>query len=157
MNMQGSINRLTDTIEKSLVHPLEVVPPVPPAPPTMISCGLTIMRSADADLGVEQRAILLWIFTHAGGENNLAAYVNLKLEDDFELHCAFISGLLYLYCVIECEYESEKELAGLGTMYESEKELAGLGTMYETEKELAGLETMYESENELAGPGTDQE
>ncbi|KAG2051894.1 hypothetical protein BDR06DRAFT_973455 [Suillus hirtellus] len=43
MNMQGSINCLTDTIEKSLVHLLEVVPPAPPAPSTMISHGLTIM------------------------------------------------------------------------------------------------------------------
>ncbi|KAG1800736.1 uncharacterized protein HD556DRAFT_1438735 [Suillus plorans] len=98
MNMQGSINRLTDAIEKSLAHPLEMVPPPPPppppppAPPTMISRGLAIMRSTDADLGVEQRATLLRIFTRAGGENNLAAYV--ELEDDFEMRRAFISGLL---------------------------------------------------------------
>ncbi|KAG2056070.1 hypothetical protein BDR06DRAFT_970500 [Suillus hirtellus] len=159
INMQGSINHLTDTIKNSLVQQIEMVPPVPspPAPPIIISYSLTIMCSADADLGVEQRATLLQIFTCVGGENNLAAYV--KLEDDFEMCHAFISGLFdQEQCIgaIEYEYESGKELVEPGTMYESEKELVGLRTVYESEKELVKLRMMYESEKEFAGLGTNQ-
>ncbi|KAG2365328.1 hypothetical protein BDR07DRAFT_1481452 [Suillus spraguei] len=88
MNMQGSINRLTDAIEKNIV-----VPPEPPAPTvlTIISHGLEIMRSKDDHLTAAQRASLLHIFSLAGGDNKLAIYVGL--EDDVETCCAFISEL----------------------------------------------------------------
>lgn len=89
MNMQGSINRLTDVIEKNMNGPLEL--PVPSVP-TIISRGLGIMRSKDGDLTVAQRASLLHIFSLAGGDNKLAIYVGL--EDDFETRRAFISQLL---------------------------------------------------------------
>ncbi|KAG2356877.1 hypothetical protein BDR07DRAFT_1491350 [Suillus spraguei] len=89
MNMQGSINCLTDAIEKNMV-----VPPELPAPtaPTIISRGLGIMRSKDDHLTAAQRASLLRIFSLAGGDNKLAIYVGL--EDDIETHHAFISELL---------------------------------------------------------------
>jgi hypothetical protein len=58
----------------------------------MISRGLEIMRGVDGDLPVDQRARLLQIFSRAGGENNLAVYV--ALENDLEMCCAFITGLL---------------------------------------------------------------
>ncbi|KAG1828580.1 hypothetical protein EV424DRAFT_1536589 [Suillus variegatus] len=54
MNMQGSINHLTDAIEKNMA-PLPDPPAPPPAPvvPTLISRGLAIMRSVDGDLSVD--------------------------------------------------------------------------------------------------------
>ncbi|KAG1881551.1 hypothetical protein C8R48DRAFT_766572 [Suillus tomentosus] len=95
MNMQGSINRLTDTIEKNMAPlPDPTAPPPAPVVPTMISHGLAMMRSVDGDLSVDQRASLLRIFSCAGGENNLAVYVGLDSEDDSDVRCAFISGLL---------------------------------------------------------------
>ena len=90
MNMQGTINRLTDVIEKNMVTPSDPVPAA--AIPSMITRGLVIMRSADRDLPVTQRANLLQIFSRSGGENNLAVYV--ALEDDFEMRRAFILRLL---------------------------------------------------------------
>ncbi|KAG2029554.1 hypothetical protein BDR03DRAFT_987677 [Suillus americanus] len=89
MNMQGSINRLTDVIEKDMNGPLEL--PVPSVP-TIISCGLGIMHSKDGDLTAAQRASLLHIFSLAGGDNKLTIYIGL--EDDFETRHAFISQLL---------------------------------------------------------------
>jgi hypothetical protein len=89
MNMQGSINCLTDVIEKNINGPLE--PPVPSVP-TIISHGLGIMHSKDGDLTAAQRASLLHIFSLAGGDNKLAIYIGL--EDDFEMCHAFISQLL---------------------------------------------------------------
>ncbi|KAG2076479.1 hypothetical protein BDR04DRAFT_1148938 [Suillus decipiens] len=89
MNIQGSINRLTDTIEKNIVVPPEL--PVPTVP-TIISCGLVIMCSQDDHLMAAQRASLLHIFSLAGGDNKLAIYVGL--EDDVETCHAFISELL---------------------------------------------------------------
>ncbi|KAG2076116.1 hypothetical protein BDR04DRAFT_1149842 [Suillus decipiens] len=53
MNMQGSINRLTDAIEKNMVIPPEL--PVPTVP-TIISRGLGIMHSQDDHLTAAQRA-----------------------------------------------------------------------------------------------------
>jgi hypothetical protein len=50
------------------------------------------MHGVDGDLPVDQRACLLQIFSHAGGENNLAVYV--ALENDLEMRHAFITGLL---------------------------------------------------------------
>ena len=90
MNMQGTINRLTDVIEKNMVTPSDPVPAA--AIPSMITRGLVIMRSADRDLPVTQRANLLQIFSRSGGKNNLAIYV--ALEDDFEMRRAFILRLL---------------------------------------------------------------
>jgi hypothetical protein len=89
MNMQGSINHLTDVIEKTIV-----TLPQPPVPniPNIISHGLEIMHSKDGDLSVGQRASLLHIFSLAGGDNKLAIYVGL--EDDYETCHAFIIGLL---------------------------------------------------------------
>ncbi|KAG1809130.1 uncharacterized protein BJ212DRAFT_1484634 [Suillus subaureus] len=95
MNMQGSINHLTDVIEKTISTPPLPPPPVPVAPtvPNIISCDLEIMHSKDGEfLSVGQRASLLHIFSLAGGENKLAIYVGL--EDDYETHHAFISELL---------------------------------------------------------------
>ncbi|KAG2132027.1 hypothetical protein DEU56DRAFT_757382, partial [Suillus clintonianus] len=92
MNMQGTINRLTDVIEKNTVASEPAPAPVVVPVVTMISRGLAIMRSGDGDLSVAQRAHLLRIFTHSGGENNLTAYV--ELEDDFEMRREFILGLL---------------------------------------------------------------
>ncbi|KAG2130979.1 uncharacterized protein EDB93DRAFT_1255635 [Suillus bovinus] len=95
MNMQGSINHLTDAIEKNMA-PLPDLPiPVVPVIPTLISHGLAVMRSVDGDLSFDQRATLLQIFSRAGGENNLAVYIGL--EDDFDVHRAFISGLLDMH------------------------------------------------------------
>ncbi|KAG1869433.1 hypothetical protein DFJ58DRAFT_855793 [Suillus subalutaceus] len=97
MNMQGSINRLTDVIEKTIATPPPLPPPVPqvvvPTVPNIISRGLEIMRSKDGDfLSVGQRASLLRIFSLAGGDNKLAIYVGL--EDDYETRRAFILELL---------------------------------------------------------------
>ncbi|KAG2068236.1 hypothetical protein BDR04DRAFT_1158051 [Suillus decipiens] len=89
MNMQGSINCLTDAIEKNMVVPPEL--PVPTVP-TIISHGLGIMCSQDDHLMAAQRASVLCIFSLAGGDNKLAIYVGL--EDDVETHHAFISELL---------------------------------------------------------------
>ncbi|KAG2122177.1 hypothetical protein BD769DRAFT_1389807 [Suillus cothurnatus] len=90
MNMQGSINRLTDILARNIIVPPESAPVV--AIPSMISRGLEIMRGVDGDLPVDQRARLLQIFSRAGGENNLAVYV--ALENDLEMRRAFIRGLL---------------------------------------------------------------
>jgi hypothetical protein len=97
MNMQGSINRLTDVIEKTIATPPPPPLPVPqvvvPTVPNIISHGLEIMRSKDGDfLSVGQRASLLRIFSLAGGDNKLAIYVGL--EDDTETRRAFILELL---------------------------------------------------------------
>lgn len=97
MNMQGSINRLTDVIEKTIATPPPPPPPVPPVVvptvPSIISHGLEIMRSKDGDfLSVGQRASLLRLFSLAGGDNKLAIYVGL--EDDPETRRAFILELL---------------------------------------------------------------
>lgn len=97
MNMQGSINRLTDVIEKTIATPPPPPPPVPqvivPTVPSIISHGLEIMRSKDGVfLSVGQRASLLRIFSLAGGDNKLAIYVGL--EDDPETRRAFILELL---------------------------------------------------------------
>ncbi|KAG2746876.1 hypothetical protein P692DRAFT_201867430 [Suillus brevipes Sb2] len=73
MNMQGSINRLTDVIEKTIATP----PPPPPPVPQVV---------------VPTRASLLRIFSLAGGDNKLAIYVGLK--DDTETRRAFILELL---------------------------------------------------------------
>ncbi|KAG1874754.1 hypothetical protein DFJ58DRAFT_721749 [Suillus subalutaceus] len=89
MNMQGTINRLTDVIERNMMAPSDL--PVVVVP-TMISCGLSILRGADGDLPVAQRANLLQILLRSGGKNNLAVYVGL--EDNFEMHRAFILRLL---------------------------------------------------------------
>jgi hypothetical protein len=89
MNMQGSINHLTDVIKKNMNGPLEL--PVPSVP-TIIFCGLGIMCSKDGDLMAAQRASLLHIFSLAGGDNKLTIYVGL--EDDFDMRRAFISQLL---------------------------------------------------------------
>ncbi|KAG2050046.1 hypothetical protein BDR06DRAFT_1011660 [Suillus hirtellus] len=99
MNMQGSINCLTDAIERNMAplpNPSAPLPAPLPAPaiPTMISHGLAMMRSLDGDLLVDQRASLLQIFSCAGGDNNLAVYVGLNSDDDFDVHHAFISQLL---------------------------------------------------------------
>jgi len=90
MHMQGSINRLTDILARNIIVPPESAPVV--AIPSMISCSLEIMHGVDGDLPVDQRACLLQIFSHAGGENNLAVYV--ALENDLEMRHAFITGLL---------------------------------------------------------------
>jgi hypothetical protein len=97
MNMQGSINRLTDVIEKTIATPPPPPPPVPqvvvPTVPNIISHGLEIIRSKDGDfLSVGQRASLLRIFSLAGEDNKLAIYVGL--EDDTETRRAFILELL---------------------------------------------------------------
>ncbi|KAG1836443.1 hypothetical protein DFJ58DRAFT_734972 [Suillus subalutaceus] len=55
MNMQGTINRLTDVIERNMMAPSDL--PVVVVP-TMISHGLSILRGADGDLPVSQRANL---------------------------------------------------------------------------------------------------
>jgi len=90
MNMQGSINCLTDILARNIIVPPDSAPVV--AIPSMISCSLEIMRGVDGDLPVDQRARLLQIFSCAGGENNLAVYV--ALENDLEMRHAFITGLL---------------------------------------------------------------
>ncbi|KAG2141462.1 hypothetical protein BD769DRAFT_1662365 [Suillus cothurnatus] len=90
MNMQGSINHLTDILARNIIIPPGSAPVV--AIPSMISRSLEIMCGVDGDLLVDQRACLLQIFFHAGGENNLAVYV--ALENDLEMCCAFITGLL---------------------------------------------------------------
>jgi hypothetical protein len=95
MNMQDTINRLTDVIEKNIDKTVAAEPvPAPVVVPvvTMISRGLAVMCSGDGDLSVAQRAHLLRIFSHSGGENNLAAYI--ELEDDFEMRREFVLGLL---------------------------------------------------------------
>ncbi|KAG2335444.1 hypothetical protein BDR05DRAFT_1032443 [Suillus weaverae] len=89
MNMQGSINRLMDAIEKTMVALPE---PLVPTVPNIISQGLDIMCSKDGDLSVGQRASLLHMFSLAGGDNKLAIYVGLG--DDSETCCAFILSLL---------------------------------------------------------------
>ncbi|KAG1901487.1 uncharacterized protein F5891DRAFT_1187336 [Suillus fuscotomentosus] len=95
MNMQGSINRLTDAIERNMAPLPDPSAPLPaPVVPTMISHGLAMMRSVDGDLSVDQRASLLRIFSRAGGDNNLAVYVGLNSDDDFDVRRAFISQLL---------------------------------------------------------------
>ncbi|KAG2342483.1 hypothetical protein BDR05DRAFT_1025897 [Suillus weaverae] len=89
MNMQGSINCLTDAIKKTMVALPE---PLVPTVPNIISQGLEIMRSKDGDLSVGQRASLLRIFSLAGGDNKLAIYFGLG--DDSETRRAFILSLL---------------------------------------------------------------
>ncbi|KAG2072135.1 hypothetical protein BDR04DRAFT_1117185 [Suillus decipiens] len=90
MNMQGSINRLTDILARNIIVPPDSAPVV--AIPSMIFHGLEIMCGVDGNLLVDQRACLLQIFSCTGGENNLAVYV--ALENDLEMCHAFITGLL---------------------------------------------------------------
>ncbi|KAG2131729.1 uncharacterized protein EDB93DRAFT_1255425 [Suillus bovinus] len=94
MNMQGSINHLTDVIKKTISTPPLPPPPVTVAPivPNIISRGLEAMHCKDGEfLLVSQRASPLHIFSLAGGENKLAIYVGL--EDDYKTCRAFILEL----------------------------------------------------------------
>ncbi|KAG1836684.1 hypothetical protein DFJ58DRAFT_734810 [Suillus subalutaceus] len=91
MNMQGTINCLTDVIERNMMAPSDLL-----VAPTIISCGLLILHGADGDLPVSQRANLLQILLCSGGKNNLAVYVGL--EDDFEMRLSTSCITYHILC-----------------------------------------------------------
>ncbi|KAG1868311.1 hypothetical protein DFJ58DRAFT_837953 [Suillus subalutaceus] len=82
MNMQGTINCLTDIIERNMMAPSDL--PVVVAP-TMISHGLSILRGADGDLPVSQRANLLQILLRSGVSTSCIAYHILRNANGFSM------------------------------------------------------------------------
>lgn len=92
VGMQGSINRLTDILEKALAVDTGHTGSHVSATPTIVSRAIGILAAGDADLPVKQRLDLLEFFS--APENDSQATVYVELEGSFDMRRAFVAMVL---------------------------------------------------------------